>query len=70
MRRNIEICMSRCGRTRDGWIRLTDLGNELAKSGVRYNGKLTDVCKDLGFKLTSTPGGEGANPNSVIVYVK
>ena len=50
--------MDECKKRKDGWILLSDVGNNLSKKGVRYEGKLCDICKNLGFEMRTeyTPG--------------
>ena len=50
--------MDECKKRKDGWILLSDVGNNLSKKGVKYEGKLCDICKNLGFEMRTeyTPG--------------
>ena len=50
--------MDECKKRKDGWILLSDVGNNLSKKGVKYEGKLCDICKSLGFEMRTeyTPG--------------
>lgn len=54
VRRSIDECEKRD----DGWTFLSDVGNDLSKKGVRYDGKLSDICRGLGFEMRTerTPG--------------
>ncbi len=56
LRKSITDCMSGCRRDGEGWIHMAELGKKLRESGVTYDGKLLDVCRELGFNIRERPG--------------